>query len=181
MRIQVICSKLLILLSPLLFVSGVSGLSLFSIDLNNATRQDLRTAVKNSGIELVSEAGDDTFFDHYEADALIPGAQNLYLGFVKETGQWAFIEYDFPGLRQDHVLQLLRVKYGEPGRSGADFISDTAYRWDVDGVEIILYHDWSASRSRLIYRNPANLVQLQREYQQHGQKKQVPAAESFAY
>ncbi len=173
--------RLLTLIFTLLFVQAASALTLFSVDLNNATRDELRTAVKNSGIDLISEAGDDKFFDHYEANALIPGAQNLYLGFVKETGRWAFIEYDFPGLRQDHMLQLLRAKYGKPGRSRAEFISDAAYQWSVDGVEITLYHDWSAYRTRLIYRNSDNLMQLQREYQQFIEREERPLPEPFAY
>lgn len=146
-----------------LFASSAQAVELFGVELAQASRDQLRGAIKNAGVKLVREAGDDAFFDTYEADSLMPGAKFLYLGFTKKDRQFAFAEYRFSGLSNEPLLQRLKQKYGQPQRAKPRFFSDYRYRWTDGSIEINLYSDWSSYATRLVYFNIQNLTELRAE------------------
>ena len=150
----------------LVFAQPLQALELFGKDLSATTRDEFRVAVKQSGAKLLSEAGKDAFFDVYEGGALLHNATRLYLGFVKQNNRFAFVEYEFTGLQQPAMLVRLKQKYGEPDKQAATFISDFRYRWQVDGIQIELYQDWSNYKTRLSYTHKPALQQLRAEQQQ---------------
>ena len=151
------------LLVLLLFAPAVAAVELFGIDLAQATRDQLRGAVKNTGVRLVREAGDDEFFDTYEAQDLLPGARHLYLGFTKQDRRFAFAEYRFKGLEQPELLRRLKLKYGEPQPSRSQFMSDYHLRWRDGPIHISLYSDWGSYATRLVYFEPQRLAVLRSE------------------
>lgn len=152
---------LLILIAPQL-----QAASLFGLDLRQATREQMRVAVKNTGAQLITQSVGDGLYDIYASAKLIPDSHRLYLGFVKKDDHVAFVEYEFIGLNQPQLLQRLSSKYGKPSLTPAQFHSDKSYQWLSEGVQIVLYQDWSAYRTRLLYFIPENLALIRQEYRQ---------------
>ena len=149
---------LLITLCPSLFAA-----ELFGVALVDASRDQLRNAVKQAGITLVSQAGDDAFFDVYNSEGVLPGSTHLFLGFVKQDQTFAFAEYLFSGLQQPDLLQKLTSKYGEPRVNSGQFLTDQHYRWESQGVIIELSPDWQNYQTHLTYFLPQRLKQLRLE------------------
>lgn len=144
-------------------ISNVNALELFGIELQNASRNQLRTAVKNSGVQLISEAGEGNFFDVYDSSEVFKSSTRLYLGFVKENNKFAFAEYEFNGLQNGPVLRQLIQKYGKATKSRGLYLSDSAWNWQIDSIQISLQTDWPAYKTRLIYQDTQALQQLRQE------------------
>ncbi len=176
-------ASILLLLVASLFSASAAALDLFGLDLAAARRDQMRAEVKKTGAKLVSEAGKDAFYDIYEGDSLLHNAQRLYLGFVKKDQRFAFIEYEFNGLRQPTMLARLTTRYGKPQSQPGRYLTDTRYQWRVDGVQISLYQDWPAYKTRLSYIQPQALQQLRAEQQTYArnQRKQRLVYNEKAY
>ena len=140
-----------------------AALELFGVQLESTDRDALRAAVKEAGVELIREGGEEAWFDVYDSAAVLPGSRRLYLGFVKADARFAFAEYEFAGLDAAPMLAVLRVKYGTPETRGGKYLSDRSYRWQRDGIEIELAPDWHNYRVRLTYVLPSNLAALNAE------------------
>lgn len=151
---------LLLLLVPL---SQALAVDLFGVDLATTERDAMRDAVKTAGLNLISEAGDDAFFDSYESDSVLPSSTRLYLGFVKEDRKFAFAEYEFAGFKHPVLKQKLIGKYGQPSVETGQFLTDQAYVWKLDDVEIALRIDWPNYKTRLVYSIPQQLARLAQE------------------
>ena len=145
-------------------ISNVNALELFGIDLQTASRDQLRIAVKNSGIQLISEAGNSDFFDIYDSSQVFKSSTRLFLGFVKKTNKFAFAEYEFNGLKKGPVLRQLIQKYGKATKSRGVYLSDSAWSWQIDSIQISLQTDWQAYKTRLIYEDTLALQQLRQEH-----------------
>lgn len=146
---------------------NVMALELFGVVLSQTTsRTELRNAVKNSGAEVVREAGDDNWFDIYNHAAVFEQSQKLYIGYDKQSTNFAFAEYQLPYEYIQVMLQRLEAKYGKAERRYATFDSDIRYLWLIDGVEVSLQQDWHAGVSRLQYSVQENLQRLQQAFQQ---------------
>lgn len=145
----------------------LSALELFGLQLESASRDELRAAVQQSGATLISEGNDQRWFDVYDSSTILPGSRRLFLGFVRSNGAFSFAEYEFAGLNARRLLAMLESRHGaaDEVRKG-DFISDEHYLWTRDGISIELYSDWSNYRVLLSYRENANLQQLQAERRQ---------------
>ena len=146
------------------FISPVFALSLFGQDLQQISRDDMRSAIKKNGAILIKEAGSDGFFDEYKSQNLLPGSSRLYVGYEKQDNKLAFVEYAFDGLSHPHLMPMLAEKYGKPQKIRARYQSDVQYKWQVEGVQILLYQDWSSYKVRLVYSLPQNLSMLRHEY-----------------
>ena len=136
---------------------------LFGVVLQDAKRDQLRNALKNSGVELIREGGEGIFFDVYDSQQAMAGSQQLYLGFVKQDQTFAFAEYAFKGRKQSLLLQKLIARYGEPQQKPGKFLSDHAYFWQSGPITIELYNDWHNYQTRLTYFAADKLDQLRRE------------------
>lgn len=150
---------IMLMLCPVL----VQGAELFGVDLASTERDELRNAVKNAGLKLISEAGDDRFFDSYESNSVLPKSTRLYLGFIKQDQKFAFAEYEFDGLKHPVLVEKLNQKYGKATLKPGKFLTDQTYRWQSGGVEIDLYVDWSNYKTRLVYSIPEQLGRLKQE------------------
>jgi len=62
------------------------------------------------------------------------------------------------------MLNRLNQKYGPGHKSRGKFYSDHEYRWQQDGVQIILKTDWHNYRTHLSYVSPTALMQLKKEH-----------------
>lgn len=151
----------------LLSTPPAPALELFGVALEAGSRDQLREAVKEAGLVLIREGGDDDWFDVYDSSAVLPGSVHFYLGFIKQDQRFAFAEYEFTGLDTKTMLARLSARYGAPEVRGGKFISDRAFSWRRDGVEIRLASDWQNYRTRLSYVIPANLADLLAERSAH--------------
>ena len=144
-------------------ITSVNAAELFGVNLTNATRDELRLAVKKAGVKLIQEAGAGAFYDTYKGSSVLHRADHLYLGFVKKDNKFAFAEYEFNGREQPVMLTKLNKKYGAAQIAKGKFMSDKSYSWFSKGIEITFYQDWQAYKMRLIYANPEALIQLKKE------------------
>ena len=146
-----------------LFLPSAFGAELFGVALQSATLEQLRDAAKQSGAVLIRKGDENEWFDVYDSRDLLPGSSKMYLGYVKESRQLAFVEYEFIGLQQPGMLRKLRLKYGNGNTEKGEFVSDVGYRWQHEGIEILLGADWQNYRTRLSYINPRVLQDLNKE------------------
>ncbi len=144
----------------MLLTGPVAALELFGVELGSTTRDELREAVKQAGVELVREGGEEQSFDVYDPSGVMPGSSRLFLGFEPDNQGFAFVEYEFVGLDTRRLLADLSAKYGEPEVDRGRFLSDQGYRWQRDGIQIRLQVDWGNYRTRLSYVDPAGLAAL---------------------
>ncbi len=140
-----------------------AAVELFGVELESTDRDALRAAVKDAGVELIREGGDEAWFDVYDSAAVLPGSRRLYLGFVKADARFAFAEYEFVGLDARPMLAALSAKYGKPETRSGRYLTDRSYRWQRGGVEIELAADWHNYRLLLSYVVPQNLAALRAE------------------
>jgi len=148
------------MLSLYLLAPAATALELFGVELASSDRDGLRAAVKQAGVKLIREGGDEVFFDVYDSAAVLDGSSRLYLGFVRASRQFAFAEYEFNGVDTRIMLDRLRARYGDAEVRHGRYITDRSYRWNRDGIEIRLRSDWQNYRVRLSYTHPQNLAAL---------------------
>jgi len=151
--------------------SNVSAFELFGVTVNAIDRVKLREAIRNSGAEVVREAGDDNWYDVYDMTSNFKQSKQLYVAYEKTNGQFAFAEYHLPYAYFNTMLTRLKFKYGKPSVQYGTFESDTKYLWLVDGINILLQLDWAKNVSRLQYTQNNNLAVLQQAYQQSSAQK----------
>ena len=144
----------------LVLTCPAAALELFGVQLESSARDELRNAVRDAGLVLIREGGEENWFDLYDSSDALEGSARFYLGFVKENGSFAFAEYEFIGLRHKRLLRNLTRKYGPAEVLGGRFVSDHRYRWRQDGIRIELSSDWQNYRTRLIYTHPQNMAAL---------------------
>ncbi len=140
-----------------------TALELFGVNLENSSRDELRSAVKQAGLILIREAGEDQWYDIYDSSTAVQGSSRLFLGFVKADQSFAFAEYEFNGIDSRNLAQTLILKYGDAEMKSGRYLSDRSYRWQRDGIEIKLANDWQNYRFRLSYIEFGNLAKLQQE------------------
>jgi len=155
--------KLFLLLFLCCIYTPAYAAELFGVNLNGATRDELRLAVENAGVKLIQYAGQGSFYDVYQGKAVLYKAKQLYLGFVKKDKRFAFAEYEFSGLKHPILLNKLNEKYGLAKLVKGKFLTDRSYSWVSKGTQITLSPDWKAYKTRLIYSDPAALKELRNE------------------
>jgi hypothetical protein len=141
----------------------VVALELFGVNLESTSRDELSGAVIAAGVKLIRASGEAEGFDAYDSSAVLAGSNRFYLGFVGEDQRFAFAEYEFHGLNRGSMLRRLTARYGAAEIRAGRFVSDRAFRWQQDGIDITLTGDWQNSKTRLSYVHPGNLAALQAE------------------
>ncbi|MCP4430902.1 MAG: hypothetical protein GY806_07990 [Gammaproteobacteria bacterium] len=154
-------NKVSLFLIMLIVIQGVSAAELFGLQLKTSTLDQLRTAVKNAGATIIFESDEHRPYDVFDSKKILPGSSRLYIGHVGENRQTAFVEYEFPGLRQAGILEMLSSKYGNPAVRKGKFLSDKHYFWELNGVRITLWKDWENYRTLLSYALPEVMSDLQ--------------------
>ena len=145
---------------------SVLALELFGVTVNNINREQLREAIRNTGAEVIREAGDDNWYDIYNMAVNFKQSKQLLVGYEKINGNLAFIEYHLPYQNLSSMLKRLQLKYGKETQEYGRFESDTRFVWNVDGIRIELSQNWEKNIGQLIYSQPASLEILQSSYQQ---------------
>lgn len=157
--------KLSILICMLLFSSVATAFELFGVDVAKASREDLRAAIRNSGMVVEREAGENNWFDIYDASPVFSQSRKLFVSYDKRSGKFAFAEYQLPYSYMKKMRARLTIKYGQPEKKAAGFESDSSYHWEVDGIQVSLKPLWQQNRLQLLYINPQSMPALIEDYQ----------------
>jgi len=160
--LMVISLVLMFILVPL----KVQALNLFATNINNTDRVAFREAIRNSGANVVREAGEDNWFDVYDMSASFKQSKRFFVGYDKASGRFAFAEHQLAYNYFSTMLLRLQAKYGEATKTFGKFDSDLKYSWVVDGITIELQQQWAKNNTRLSYIHPQNLQALQQAYRQ---------------
>ena len=154
----------------LLIFSGYSpsahSLELFGINLETTNRNLLRSAIKQAGAKLVREGGLSNFYDIYNSSKLFENSERLYTGFIKESGDFAFLEYQFPAQFHATIQQKMERKYGPAKYNKGTFLTDGTLYWNIEKILITLHTDFYRDKSLLIYEIPENRIKLNAEFNQ---------------
>lgn len=145
---------------------SLMALELFGVTVNEINRVQLREAIRNTGAEVVREAGDDNWYDVYNMSVNFKQSKYLFIAYDKTTANFAFAEYHLPYDYLRSMLLRLKLKYGKPDIKYGSFESENRFLWLVDGINIELTQDWDKSITRLVYTQPATIVPLQQAYRQ---------------
>ena len=150
------------LMLALIVIAQLSAASeLFGLQIKSATPDQFRTAVKQAGASIIQRSDESRPYDIFDSKELLPGSSRLYIGHAGDNQQTAFVEYEFVGLQQKTVLQMLSRKYGSPVVRNAKYISDKTYYWEVNGIQVTLWSDWESFRTRSSYVVPESMARLQ--------------------
>ncbi len=144
----------------------IYSLELFGINIETTNRNLLRSAIKQAGAKLIREGGLSNFYDIYESNKLFENSERLYTGFIKENGNFAFLEYQFPTQYHHTIQQKLESKYGPAEYNKGIFLTDSTLRWNIENILITLYTDFYKNKSLLIYEVPENRAKLNTEFNQ---------------
>lgn len=156
---------------------SVLAFELFGVVINNINRLQLRDAIRNSGADVIREAGEDNVYDVYDMSAEFKQSKQLFVAYEKAGGSFAFAEYHLPYLYLNTMLTRLKLKYGKPKINYGAYESDTEYLWNVDGIDILLKQEWGKNISRLVYSQQQKLVLVQQAYKQDEETKLLKALE----
>lgn len=149
-----------------LYLPHTLAFDLFGVNVMETGRDQIRDAIRTSGAVVIREAGEGNWFDIYDMSRVFKQSKKMFVAYDKNSGQFAFAEYQLPYDYVDTMLSRLTLKYGKPELKNGMFHSDTQYHWTIDGVAIALYRNWQANFGTLMYSAPDVLVKLQQDYTQ---------------
>ena len=149
----------------------------YGVHWRTAKRDPLRQALRAQGVRPVRE--DSRYWvDIYEGQVLIPGAEQLYVGYTAATQQWVFAEYAFLNFMDTRHTQKMvnqvMAQYGLPYETAGqtDMGAYTA-RWRLsDGLHIQVVREWPETSTYLKFFNPDADMEMKAELEQEFSKRQ---------
>lgn len=136
--------------------SEAKGLELFGTQLQGATRSELRTTLQKAGLQVVRE--DNRYWvDEYNASSVLDGASIFHVGYVAETGIFAYAEYTFKAFMDKglvtKVANMVSTKYGAPNnKSGNPQLGNVSYKWNFpSGMSVEVSRGWPDTTTYLTY------------------------------
>ncbi len=159
------------LLSTLMFVSlshAQATLELFGQPLKNATRPQLRDAIKKAGVQPKRE-NDHYWVDQYNPSGVLEGASDLSVGYVIATKRFAFAEYTFSAFIDTglvgKVIKMVSNKYGPPSSEQGDMdLGPVNARWNLpQGMRIDVKRGWPDTTTYLDYKDTSTYQQMSAE------------------
>jgi hypothetical protein len=163
--------KIIMLLSTLMFVSlshAQATLELFGQPLKNATRPQLRDAIKKAGVQQKRE-NDLYWVDEYNPSDVLEGASGLAVGYVSATNRFAFAEYTFSTFMDTglvgKVIKMVSNKYGPPSSEQGDMgLGPVNAHWNLpQGMRIEVKRGWPDTTTYLDYKDVSAYQQMSAE------------------
>lgn len=142
-----------IVLLLMFFSQDSAALNLFGVAIENIERDVLRNAIRDSGADVIREAGEENWYDIYDLSGNFPQAKRLYVAYDKASSTFAFAEYHLPYTFFNRMHLKLKNKYGDAEVRYGLYESDKHFVWQVDGIEIKLQQNWEKNVSELVYRH----------------------------
>ena len=149
----------------------VSWIEMYGVRLSNATRDAMRQALHAHGLKPVREDA-RYWVDVYDAQGLIRGASQFYLGYTATTQKLAFAEYAFTSFMDSrHTQQIVGMvtsKYGPPAETvGQLEMGAFTARWRMaEGMQIQVVREWPETSTYLKFINPSVDLEMKAELDQ---------------
>ena len=159
----------------------------FGVKLKNATRVQLRGALKNSPLQVEREE-DNYWVDLYHSGAALEGSSQLAVGYTNQ-GQFAYAEYTFQSFMDtqqvQRIVDMVAAKYGKPTRfSGNVGLGEVEAVWQRGkDVSIKVYRGWPQTTTYLRFSDSAAENQMTAEIkaEKAAQTRQKAASQSQAF
>jgi len=144
-------------------MSLAAELKLFDVELRNASRSEITSAIAKAGGKKISIAGG---FERYDASKIsLPGAENLEAVYLDDKLVLVQYKFDHLDLKTDERLRkMIVLKYGQPrGSSNFDdeYTRDGKSRWVFDGGMELIYTREFFGTIYLTYVNKAEQARLE--------------------
>ena len=163
-------------------MSVMAAPQLFNTELKGATRDQIRSVLKNTDVKAGRE-DNNYWIDKYNSNGVLQGATDLNFGY-SSNGKFAFAEYKFPAFVDSgkiiEVANLVSSKYGQPSqRSGNPNLGEASYTWNFkSGMSIRAYRGWPDTTTFLQFKDKTNYskmdaeidVENKRQFQQKAQQ-----------
>ncbi|MBT4936372.1 hypothetical protein HON22_00480 [Candidatus Peregrinibacteria bacterium] len=129
--------------------------SLFGVNLKEATRERIQQGLKNTNARILSE-GADTFRDDYNTEDFFKGSQTLSFIYTEE-GELAYAVYTFPSnsnvQKKRTLSQILENKYGEGTSLEVNGIEMGREWLFYNGILISLEQNPRTNKDYIMYEN----------------------------
>ena len=148
-------------------MSVMAAPQLFNTELKGATRDQIRSVLKNTDVKAVRE-DNNYWIDKYNSNGVLQGATDLNFGY-SSNGKFAFAEYKFPAFVDSgkiiEVANLVSSKYGQPSqRSGNPNLGEASYTWNFkSGMSIRAYRGWPDTTTFLQFKDKTNYSKMNTE------------------
>jgi hypothetical protein len=154
------------------FAANQKPLELFGVTLKGASRDQLRQAIKQSGMHATRE--DNSYWvDTYDPLGVLEGATNFNAGYVAATGRFAFAQYTFSTFMDTQlvtkVINMVSTKYGGPDSlTGNAGLGPVTAKWNVgQGMQITVSRGWPDTTTYLLFTDAATNSQMLAEIEAH--------------
>lgn len=144
------------------------NLALFGVSLKNASRDQIREAVKKNGMRAIRE--DLSYWvDVYDPNDVLENATEFEAGYVSKTGKFAYAKYTFQSFMDtrlvENVVNMVSKKYGMPStKSGNYNLGRVSAQWNLnDGMQIDVYRGWPDTTTYLTYKDTNNYFEMNKE------------------
>lgn len=157
---SVVCFLLLFFLNVEIFAKE-NSLFLFGIDLEKATRAELREAIKGSGAKVLFEE-ESKFGDKYETSHILKGSYGLeivYTDSISKDFSSATYFFPFNGDNKQiyEIKEMLEFKYGQANKEIDDKSGKFLCRWIMtDNLLVELVRNGFSKETYLGYTNVKN-------------------------
>ena len=154
---------------------------LLGVPLANATREQLRSALRKQNIGVVREK-DNYWYDLYKAETLLDEADQLSIGYVAATGNFAEVMYRLPSTvdtaQVQRAISLISLKYGSPqSTNGSVSLGGMKATWQRGPMQIIVERGWPDTTTFIYLRHKANHAALRAEIDRQDVQDKRKAAE----
>jgi hypothetical protein len=164
----IVAALMVAVAGPALAAPKSAPVELFGVTLKGATREQLRAALKRGGVKATRE-DDDHWCDQYDPSAVLEGATQLNVCYVRKSAAFALAGYTFNSFMDSEqvtrISKLVSGKYGAPAsHQGNDGLGEVTYRWSVPGgIDVWVERGWPDTSSTLVYMDRGAKAQLDGE------------------
>ena len=146
---------------------GSSEVDFFGVSLSNATRAQLRDALKKQNVQSIRE-DEKYWFDNYKAAGVLDEADQLFIGYVSNGQKFARLEYIFPSSfdteQVQRIIKMVSVKYGAPKSINGNYgLGNVNAVWPRGAIEIKVFRGWPSTSTTLRIQHNANDAAMRAE------------------
>ena len=150
-------------------VTLTQSLQLFGLTLEEAERNDLRSAIQQAGARVVREV-DAYPYDLYDPSGWMAGATEMTVGYTLEDQLFAVAEITFRS-RNDteqvrQIAEQVRDQLGPWQRvMGQRAEGAVEFEWRRGAIQVLVHRGWPDTTTYLTYEIPERMQQLQQALQ----------------
>ena len=155
---------------PLRALAQQKSLEMPGVQLNGASREQIRQALRKQGVKALRE--DLAYwFDTYSAQGLLEGADELAMGYLT-SGRFAVATYTLPSFmdvqQASRVAEMVSSKYGRPTAVRGNYgIGPATATWSLgSSARVEVFREWPNTTTYLRLSDPAAMEQMRSEMEE---------------